>query len=371
MARKRGSGEGTIRQLPSGTWSWAVMIGYNDDGTTKYHRATAPTRKELDKKILDYRQQQFLPSTSVAVSTAFSEFSQTWYDRYRPNIRKSTQSSYTYTLKKLQDYWGNTPLNQIRSSAVSDMLQHFTEEKLSSSYVKKLKSMLYQILDAAEADELISRNPVRYVKHREDSGAHEKSAFTVQEIQLITALKPIKLRDFVILALATGMRTQELLALCGNNISENGATISITRAVNMHGNIPVIGLTKSTNSIQVIPVPTSVQHIAARYRSYGDSLIWQSPQKPDRPINPSTYRAAFTRLCKSAGIRTLTPHCCRHTYVTQLHAHGVDMSTIKALAGHSRRDVTEGYLHISPEALADAANRLNDLFDEIGSDSVE
>ena len=93
-------------------------------------------------------------------------------------------------------------------------------------------------------------------------------------------------------------------------------------------------------------------------------------KKADRPINPSTYRAAFTRLCKGAGVRTLTPHCCRHTYVTQLHAHGIDMTTIKALAGHSRRDVTEGYLHISQEALATAANKLNDLFEGITSDSI-
>jgi len=46
------------------------------------------------------------------------------------------------------------------------------------------------------------------------------------------------------------------------------------------------------------------------------------------------------------------------------------MTTIKALAGHSRRVVTEGYLHILPEALADAANALNNLFVGIETYSV-
>lgn len=230
--------------------------------------------------------------------------------------------------------------------------------------------MLFQILDAAEADDLIHKNPARHVKFRDNSNSKEKAAFTAQEIKRIIALKSGKLCDFVILAIATGMRTQEFLALRGINISKDGSTISITRTVNMVGNIPTIGLTKSPNSVRVIPVPTTVQHIAAQYHKYGDALIWQSPQKAGRPINPSTFRNAFTRLCKAAGVRVLTPHCCRHTYVTQLHAHGVDMSTIKMLAGHSRRDVTEGYLHISPEALADAANRLNDLFDGLECDSV-
>lgn len=367
MSKKRGAGEGTIRKLPSGRWSWVRMIGRDQNGRVIYDRVTADTQQKLLKAVEEHKQAK-ASELSIATVPTFQEFATSWYNRYQVNLRVSTRTSYWHTLQKLLAYWGETPIDQIRASAITDMLQSFSEANLSASYIKKLRSMLYQIMDSAEADELISRNPVRYVKYREDSGRREKSAFTAQEIQLITALKPGKLRDFVILALATGMRTQELLALHGNDISVNGTAISIAHAVNMHGNIPAIGLTKSLSSVRTIPTPTFVQRIASKYRSYGDSLIWQSPQKPNRPINPSTYRAAFTRLCKAASVRTLTPHCCRHTYITQLHAHGVNMSTIKALAGHSRRDVTEGYLHISPEALADAANQLNDLFEEINSD---
>jgi len=192
-------------------------------------------------------------------------------------------------------------------------------------------------------------NPVRYSTHRivEHGNAHSKDAFTTEEICNIWTLEVSKQRDFAILACATGMRAQELLALRGDDIAAGGMSITISRAVNMDGNVPVIGQTKSGDSNRVIPIPANVQHIAAKYRDYGGDLIWQSPQKSDRPINPSTYRAAFERLCKSAGVRCLTPHCCRHTYITQLHAHGVDMTVIKALAGHSRRDVTEGYTHLS------------------------
>ena len=369
MSKKRGAGEGTIRKLPSGRWSWVRMIGRDQNGKVIYDRVTADTQQKLLKAVEEHKQAKASELSKATVPT-FKEFATSWYNRYQENLRVSTRTSYRHTLQKILVYWGETPIDQIRASAITDMLQSFSEANLSASYIKKLRSMLYQIMDSAEADELITRNPVRYVKNRPNTTNQEKPAFTSQEIRLITALKPGKLRDFVILALATGMRTQELLALRGNDISEDGSTISITRAVNMAGNIPTIGLTKSPSSIRTIPVPATVQHIAAKYHSYGDTLIWQSPQKPDRPINPSTYRAAFTRLCKAAGVRTLTPHCCRHTYVTQLHAHGVDMTTIKALAGHSRRDVTEGYLHISQEALATAANKLNDLFEGITSDSI-
>ena len=71
----------------------------------------------------------------------------------------------------------------------------------------------------------------------------------------------------------------------------------------------------------------------------------------------------------SANIRSLTPHCTRHTYVTQLRAHGVDAEIVKALVGHSRKDVTEGYNHISRDTLSQAVNTLNDLFPSDSPDS--
>lgn len=39
----------------------------------------------------------------------------------------------------------------------------------------------------------------------------------------------------------------------------------------------------------------------------------------------------------------LTPHSCRHTYVSQLQALGVDLSTIQSLVGHVDTDMTQQY----------------------------
>ena len=362
MTKKRGHGEGTIRQLGSGRWSWARMVGRDAEGKVIYERVTADTQKELLKAVEAHKKQKSEEKKQHVVPD-FQTFSEGWFCRYRGNLRVSTQSSYRYTLKKLQGYWEDVLVDQIHTSDIYDMLEHFKRTGLSASYVKKMRSMMYQIMDAAEADELINRNPVRFTTFRVIENTSLKDAFTPMEVKSLITAEHSKARDFAILSCFTGLRTQEILALCGSDIAKGGVNITVRRAVNMDGNIPIIGLTKSRDSNRVVPVPVCVQDIAVRYREYGERLIWQSPQKADRPINPSTYRAAFKRLCGEVGIRCLTPHCCRHTYITQLHAHGVDMSTIKVLAGHSRRDVTEGYTHISWEILSAAANKLNDLFE--------
>ena len=367
MTKKRASGEGTIRQLKSGRWSWVKMTGRDENGKPTYDRLTADTQRELVKAIETYNHSKAVRFTPAAsCHREFSSFADSWFSRHKTTLRVSTQSSYGFTLSKLKDYWADTPLSEIRASGITAMLIHFRENKLSESYVHKLRSMMYQILEAAEADGMIYKNPVRYVKSSPRNNAPGiKDAFTPEELKKLNSHRNgSKLGDLILLSCATGMRPQELLALRGTDISEGGKSIFICKAINMNRNTPEMGLTKNLSSYRTIPVPSAVRHIADKYRAYEDTLIWQSPTVPNRTINPSSYRAAFKRFCTAAGVRPLTPHCCRHTYVTQLHAHGVDMLTIKMLTGHARHDVTEGYTHVAWETLVDASNKLNDLFED-------
>ena len=62
------------------------------------------------------------------------------------------------------------------------------------------------------------------------------------------------------------------------------------------------------------------------------------------------------------GVRLLTPHSCRHTYVSQLQAQGVPLETIQSLVGHADLDMTEHYLHIQENVRQEAAEKLAALF---------
>ncbi len=60
----------------------------------------------------------------------------------------------------------------------------------------------------------------------------------------------------------------------------------------------------------------------------------------------------------------MTPHSCRHTYVSQMQALGVDLSTIQSLVGHAEIDMTEHYLHVQDPIRQDAVNRFSDAFSQ-------
>ena len=80
-------------------------------------------------------------------------------------------------------------------------------------------------------------------------------------------------------------------------------------------------------------------------------------------INPKTFRGYFKKALEEVGsVRVLTPHCCRHTYVSQMQALGVDLATIQSIVGHADMDMTQHYLHVQEPIRQDAIDRFAKAF---------
>ena len=163
------------------------------------------------------------------------------------------------------------------------------------------------------------------------------------------------------LMLGTGMRTQEIMALEPKHIAEDGSVIQVRQAVTMTKGTPKIGPTKTKTSNREIPVPESLRPIAMALRKTDHPYIWYGEKAA--LTNPSTFRHQFTMaLAKVGEVRMLSPHCCRHSYISHLQAMGVDMETIQSLSGHADIDMTEHYLHVQTEVKTSAVAKLNDMF---------
>ena len=83
----------------------------------------------------------------------------------------------------------------------------------------------------------------------------------------------------------------------------------------------------------------------------------------DQPCNPTHFAKQFREAVGQVeGVRILTPHSCRHTYVSQLQGLGVDIETIKSIVGHADINMTEHYLHVQEPIRKDAVTRFSDTF---------
>ena len=87
-------------------------------------------------------------------------------------------------------------------------------------------------------------------------------------------------------------------------------------------------------------------------------LLWQS-HRLGEPCTIEHFRKKYLRAIRNLPIRRLTPHCCRHTYITWLQRRGVPVDIIARLAGHTNIGVTDVYLHTSKDTLSQAVEKLS------------
>ena len=128
----------------------------------------------------------------------------------------------------------------------------------------------------------------------------------------------------------------------------------------MVNGVPQLGPPKSIRSRRTIPIPEQFcQYVRYLREHSGTPYVWTCPG--GNPLyGVGSFRRRFYTALKNVGqVRKLSPHCCRHTYVTMLQASGVPMETIAALTGHSDIKTTEGYLHQSADTLVKAVDVLN------------
>lgn len=120
----------------------------------------------------------------------------------------------------------------------------------------------------------------------------------------------------------------------------------------LHGKVQ-IGDTKSISGVRDVPIPMFAQKSALSLREQAQGFVMKG--KIDLPMNNTTWRDNYKKTVGNVeGVRILPPHYCRHTYITLLHASGVDFDTIQALAGQSDEDATRGYMHIKDEVTKNA-----------------
>lgn len=367
MAGRRVNGEGNIKQLPSGQWCAQIMDGYQPNGSRNMVYFKAHKKSEVIGQIREYWKQRDagdVPSSSIS----FGEWADYWYADHQSQVQPSTFCGYQYTLKILNDYFGKRELQKIKPMEITAFFDYMKRLSYSNSYIQKCKCMLIQIYDAAESNEVTNSNPARKAKIKRSVPTlydvpedNKKDAFTEEEIKELKA----KLRDdlvgnSILTMIGTGLRAQELLALQPEDIAMDGSSITVNKAIKMVGGVPLLGLPKSDRSRRIIPVPEDYRKHTVYLRYYGGKkYIWTS-RRESGLFDVGVFRKQYYKALQEAPrVRKLSPHCCRHTYVSTLERNGVPMEQIARLAGHTHIAMTDRYLHVDQETLANAVSVLN------------
>ena len=275
------------------------MVGFQSDGRRKYKSFYAKTQKEVKEKAKAY---QIAKAEGLDVDTVyyFADWADMWFENHKDNIMPTTQESYQYTLRILKANFPRKKLKDIKPIDVETMLKNLRREGHSISCLTQCRGMMYQIMNKAEANDLIRKNPVRFAeKMRYREPVKRKDAFTAEEVSILMERLPedrigLSIRSM----LGTGMRSQELLALEPRHIEPDGSVIHIEQAINMQKGTATIGVLKSRDSYRNIPVPKSLRYCAVALRETGRKYIWEA-RKVDQSCNPTYFRDQFRKALEA------------------------------------------------------------------------
>ncbi len=158
-------------------------------------------------------------------------------------------------------------------------------------------------------------------------------------------------RDYALvrLFLSTGIRLSELVALEVSDIDFSEACIKVRRGKGRKERIAPLS-DKACAALKEylekrMPAKASERRLFLNHRG--------------APITGRGVEMIVERICKRAGVMKphLSVHKLRHTCMTLLLREGVDLITIKELAGHSSIDSTEIYVHVDLRGIEEAMRK--------------
>ena len=230
---------------------------------------------------------------------------------------------------------------------------------------------------------IITANPIEFVDHVRVPRAEMRSLDPAAACQYLAVFDGTDLGCAVAVAIGSGCRRGELLALrwCDFNLDEETlrvarslerVTIKTTKRMRY---VLRFKEPKTRQSRRTIALPAFVlerlRHHrleqGERFSSAGagrpgpETLVFE---KDGLPYNPNTFGLTFARIASDNGLPKVRLHDLRHSFASLLLASGADLKTVSTALGHSTISVTaDVYAHVSPAMLKSAASMLDRIVD--------
>lgn len=290
------------------------------------------------------------PLRQPAAKPRFEAFAWRWYAVYvKTNNKPSEQRSKRAILRThLIPWFGTLPLDRITPLGVEEFKAAKVDDGLAPKSINNHLAVLAKCLRTAEEWGEIERVP----KLRQLKVPPQKFDFLSREEaeRLIHAARDPQWRAMVTVALRTGLRLGELLALDSSDVDLSVAILTVRRSAYRNQLL-------STKSNRIRHIPLTDETCRVLQPVLGSNGLIFSRRGPG-PLNHKTPRTVLGALCKEAGIRRIGWHVLRHTFASHLVTIGINIKTIQELLGHSDIRTTMRYAHLAPTVLRDAVQAL-------------
>ncbi len=374
----RGHNEGSVYYWKERD-RWVAEISL---GPGKRKKILCKTKQEALKKKNDALRELEKGTLATGPQRKLKDYLADWIENmHKDGIRVSTYVKYKKNIKYIVDELGDVWLQKLTPEQVRRFYTKMGTKKekggkgLSSKTVSSIHGVLHLALKNAVRWNYVSRNvcdlvtPPRIV-------SREVTPLTLEQAHtLLEGVREHRLEVLLTMAVVTGMRRGELLALRWSNIEFDRQTLLVLHTVDY---IPHYGYVetepKTKAGKRLISLPSFLIDMLKEHRiqqlerrlKVGDA--WENrdlvfPDLHGGYFNSNYLLRMFKKLLQEVGVPHMHFHDLRHSAATILLSMGVNMKVVQELLGHSDIAITLGlYSHLLPTMQKEVVDKWDDEF---------
>ena len=315
--------------------TWWIDVNYQG---RRFRFSLKTTRKAVALQIMQHIQEQIIrgefQGSGATAPPLFEDFLEDYLEYAKSNKSPKGFEQDKTAAKHLLKFFQGYRLDQITPEAI-EQFKINRLKKVKPISVNRDLQVLRALLNKAIAWGYLRENPMKHVKLFKEPPGRVRY-LTQEEINRLLNATSGYLYTIVVIALNTGMRKNEILALRWSQIDFEKRLIFLEKTKN--------------NKRRIIPINNFL---------YQTLLEWKEQSSgEDRLFHIKDFKRAWKTALKRAGIENFRFHDLRHTFASYLVMNGVDLRTVAELLGHSSLRMVQRYSHLSDEHMRRAVEQL-------------
>jgi integrase len=322
-------------------------------------------QKKENEKIAEAEAGKLTPTSQKYARLAFTEAAERYIADRLAHLAPHSVTTERERLKPLKAFFGTTPLTRISADSVREYIGHRKQQEAANRTINMELGILRRILKLAKRGHVIA-DDIKRLPERRDVGRalrHEEKLTLLKVAASRPEWQIARLAATV--ALNTTMRSCEIRGLQWRDIDLMDRTLRVRHS-------------KTEAGERVIPLNATVWTAILELRERA-KLMCGEPQmnwyvfphgegqgpvtrpknrpgpeavtvKPDPTKPMTTWRTAWRKITKAAGLPGLRFHDLRHHAITELAESLTSDAVTMSIAGHVSQRMLAHYSHVRLEA---------------------
>ena len=378
--------DGSIRERSDGCFQIRYTLGIDPlTGKRKRvevtHQGTYESAKVALRRLLkSIDDNDHIEPSKIKVS----EFLAQWIETMRSQVSPATHQRYTDIINcSLMPAFGACFLSKLTPAEIQRQYNKWEttgrRDGGAGGIAPRTRIHIHRVFKSALKNavylQLIGRNPADFVKPPKAPKISINVLTIEQSAELLEFLRDSCLYWPVLLALATGMRRGEILALRWKNIDFETATVRVVESVEKTRKGGLRFKEPKTGKTRAIVLPQCVLEELKKWKeTLREDLLSKNIKLADNHFvcgksdgevrDPTTLTHGFIiAINKLKHLPRVRFHDLRHSHATQLLAAGIHPKIAQERLGHSTITTTlDLYSHVTNTMQADAASTLDTAF---------